>query len=131
MVMQGVLEEEKLHSFNIPHYTPSPAEVKREVEEEGSFTITYLHSSEINWTACTSSDININNNNNNKINGYNVAKCMRSVAEPLLVQHFGESIMDQLFERYRNIICDRMSKEDNKFINVTVSMTGTRRENEN
>lgn len=109
LVSEGVIEEEKLHSFSIPHYTPSPAEVKREVEEEGSFTITYLHSTHINWTACTSSDTNNNSNNNNKINGYNVAKCMRSVAEPLLLQHFGESIMDQLFQKYRNIICDRIT----------------------
>ncbi|KAL0367511.1 UNVERIFIED_CONTAM: Salicylate carboxymethyltransferase [Sesamum radiatum] len=79
MVSQGLIEEEKLGSFNIPQYTPSLSEVKTEVEKEGSFTINRLQVSEIAWAACGGC-------------GYNVAKCMRSVAEPLLVGHFGELV---------------------------------------
>ncbi|XP_057790230.1 salicylate carboxymethyltransferase-like [Salvia miltiorrhiza] len=120
MVHEGVVEEEIVDSFNIPQYTPSPIEVKKEVENEGSFIITHLEASEISWAACSATN---NDTANHKINAYNVAKCMRSVAEPLLVQHFGQSIIDQLFVKYQNIIWDRMSKEDTKFINVTISMT--------
>ncbi|KAL0434368.1 UNVERIFIED_CONTAM: Salicylate carboxymethyltransferase [Sesamum latifolium] len=124
MVSQGLIEEEKLGSFNIPQYTPSLSEVKTEVEKEGSFTINRLQVSEIEWAACGGNGLCSPEYSRNGVDdGYNVAKCMRSVAEPLLVEHFGELIIDQLFENYRNILSDRMSKEDTKFINVTVSMT--------
>ncbi|KAK2997882.1 hypothetical protein RJ639_024979 [Escallonia herrerae] len=120
MVSEGFIEEEKLNSFNIPKYTPCPAEVKTEVEKEGSFAIDRLEVSEVNWNAnddklCPSDEL--------KDGGYNVAKCMRAVAEPILASHFGKTIMDEVFRRYREIIADRMSKERTEFINVTVSMT--------
>ncbi|CBI17473.3 unnamed protein product, partial [Vitis vinifera] len=51
MVSEGLIDEEKMDSFNIPQYTPSPAEVKCEVEKEGSFTINRLEVSEVNWNA--------------------------------------------------------------------------------
>ncbi|KAL0434322.1 UNVERIFIED_CONTAM: Salicylate carboxymethyltransferase [Sesamum latifolium] len=124
MVSQGLIEEEKLGSFNIPQYTPSLSEVKTEVKKEGSFTINRLQVSEIAWAACGDGGFcSLEYSKNGVDNGYNVAKCMRSVVEPLLVEHFGELVIDQLFENYRNILSDRMSKEDTKFINVTVSMT--------
>ncbi|KAK7360048.1 hypothetical protein VNO77_02020 [Canavalia gladiata] len=56
-------------------------------------------------------------------NGYNITQCMRSVAEPLLVSHFGEVIIEEVFSRYQQILADRMSKEKTKFINVTVLLT--------
>ena len=49
--MQGLIDEEKMDSFNIPQYAPSPTEVKCEVEKEGSFTINRLEVSEVNWNA--------------------------------------------------------------------------------
>ncbi|KAG6413252.1 hypothetical protein SASPL_125960 [Salvia splendens] len=103
MVSEGAIEEEKLHSFNIPQYTPSPAEVRR---SEGSFAISRLETSEIRWADCGSSG-----------GGEDVAKCMRSVAE-----HFGETIIDELFKKYERCLTDCMSEEEMKFINVTVSL---------
>ncbi|KAI4356022.1 hypothetical protein L6164_000076 [Bauhinia variegata] len=49
MVLEGMIKEELLDSFNIPQYTPSPSEVKLEVEKEGSFFIHCLETSEVNW----------------------------------------------------------------------------------
>lgn len=120
MVAEGLIEEEKMDSFNIPQYTPSPAEVKCEVEKEGSFTISRLEVSEVNWNAyhgefCPSDA--------HKDGGYNVAKLMRAVAEPLLVSHFGDGIIEEVFSRYQKIVADRMSREKTEFVNVTVSMT--------
>lgn len=119
LVSEGAIEEEKLHSFNIPQYTPSPAEVKKEVEEEGSFTVSRLVASEVRWAACGGGDFAEADSGDD---GYNVAKCMRSVAEPLLVEHFGESIIEQLFGKYERILRDRMAKEETKFVNVTISV---------
>ena len=118
--MQGLIDEEKMDSFNIPQYTPSPAEVKCEVEKEGSFTINRLEVSKVNWNAyhgefCPSDD--------HKDGAYNVAMLMRAVAEPLLVSHFGGGIIEEVFSRYQKIVADRMSKEKTEFVNVTVSLT--------
>ncbi|KAI3699405.1 hypothetical protein L2E82_43689 [Cichorium intybus] len=124
MVSEGLIEETKMDSFNIPQYTPCPKEVKNEVDKEGSFTINCLEVSEVNWDAYADNQlIRPEDFNVNDIGGYNVAKCMRAVAEPLLASHFGVSIIEEVFIRYRKIITDCMSKEKTKFINVTVSMT--------
>ncbi|KAL2966496.1 hypothetical protein AAZX31_16G121000 [Glycine max] len=55
--------------------------------------------------------------------GYNVAQCMRAVAEPMLASHFGEAIIEEVFSRYQQSLTDRMPKEQTKFINVTVLLT--------
>ena len=38
-VSEGLIEEEKVNSFNIPFYAPCPEEVSSEVGREGSFEI--------------------------------------------------------------------------------------------
>lgn len=119
MVSEGLIEEEKLDSFNIPQYTPSPAEVRSLVEMEGSFLVDRLEATEIHWNAYESEYFEFDDF---KDGGYNVAKCMRAVAEPLLVSHFGEGIIEEVFSRYKKILADCMSKEKTQFINVTVSL---------
>ncbi|KAK4356881.1 hypothetical protein RND71_022491 [Anisodus tanguticus] len=113
---QGLIEEEKVDSFNIPQYTPSPAEVKYIVEKEDSFTINRLEVTRVHW--------NVSNEGIN--GGYNVSRCMRAVAEPLLVSQFDQKLMDLVFQKYEEIISDRMSKEKTEFINVIVSLTKKR-----
>ncbi|KAJ8764546.1 hypothetical protein K2173_006286 [Erythroxylum novogranatense] len=120
MVLEGLIDEEKLDSFNIPQYTPSPMEVKTQVEKEGSFDIDHLEVSEVNWDAYADE---LNLKDAFKDGGYNVAKCMRAVAEPLLVNHFGEAIIDEVFSRYKIIVTDHMEKERTQFVNVIVSLT--------
>ncbi|EXC35437.1 Salicylate O-methyltransferase [Morus notabilis] len=120
MVSEGLIEEDKLDTFNIPQYTPCPSEVKSEVLKEGSFTINRLEVSQVNWDAYHS---DFSPSDALDDGGYSVAKCMRAVAEPLLVSHFGEGIIEEVFRRYREIIADRMSKEKTEFINVIISVT--------
>ncbi|KAL3507382.1 hypothetical protein ACH5RR_032764 [Cinchona calisaya] len=122
MVSEGLIDEEKLDSFNIPQYTPSPAEVKSLVEMEGSFMIDRLEATKIHWNAYDTESFGFDEF---KDGGYNVSKCMRAVAEPLIVSHFGEEIIEEVFYRYKKILGDRMSKEKTEFINVIVSLTKT------
>ena len=119
--MQGLIEENKMDTFNIPQYNPSPKELKLEIEKEGSFAINRLEVSEVSWNIgaddnefCPSDEF--------KDGGDYVARYMRAVAESLLVSHFGEGVVDEVFRRYSNIITDRMSKEKTRFINVVVSV---------
>ncbi|KAM7524132.1 hypothetical protein LguiA_014034 [Lonicera macranthoides] len=121
MVLEGLIEEEKLDAFNIPQYTPSPAEVKFEVQKEGSFSIDRIEVSKVNWNAYV--DNEYDPSDVLKERGYNVAKCMRAVAEPLLVNQFGEGIIDEVFRRYKVIVANCMAQEETNFFNVTVSMT--------
>lgn len=114
MVAEGLIEEEKLNGFNIPQYTPSPSEVKKEIQKNGCFTINELKVTEVNWDA--------RNEKAHTVGAYNVAKCMRSVAEPLLVSHFGDGIIEEVFRRYRDILIDCMAKEKTKFINIIISV---------
>ncbi|CAI9282532.1 unnamed protein product [Lactuca saligna] len=120
MVLEGLIEEGKMDSFDIPQYAPSAKEVSTEVEKEGSFGIDRLEVSEVNWDAYAD---NCPNPPKYAERAYNVAKYMRAVAEPMLLSHFGESIIDEVFLRYKNILADRMSKEKTTFVNVTISMT--------
>ncbi|KAJ0815674.1 putative salicylate carboxymethyltransferase [Helianthus annuus] len=52
-----------------------------------------------------------------------MGKCMRAVAEPLVLSHFGDSIIEEVFKRYTDNIKISMSGEKTKLVNVTVSMT--------
>ncbi|KAM7249973.1 hypothetical protein ACFE04_021856 [Oxalis oulophora] len=122
LVDEGMIEEKELDSFNIPQYTPCLEEVKSEVIKEGSFTINRLEFSKVNWNACNKNPLDAMFNDD----GYSLAKCMRAVAEPLIISHFGETIVDEVFIRYRKIVADRMAKEITEFVNVTVSMTKTK-----
>jgi hypothetical protein len=72
-----------------------------------------------NWNAY---DSGFNSSDAFSDGGYNVAKCMRAVAEPLLISHFGDAIIEEVFRRYKEILSDRLSKEKTRFINVTVSL---------
>ncbi|XP_071713750.1 S-adenosyl-L-methionine:benzoic acid/salicylic acid carboxyl methyltransferase 2-like [Rutidosis leptorrhynchoides] len=121
MVIEGLIEEEKMDSFNIPQYTPCAKEISNEVQKEGSFTIDRLNVSEVNWAAAsTNHHLNITKKD---AEGYNMGKCMRAVAEPLIKSHFGESVIEEVFERYTKIIKHSMSEEHVKLVNVTVSLT--------
>ena len=124
--LQGIIKAEDIDSFNIPQYTPSPSEVEEEVVKEGSFSINCIKVSAVNWNAYD--DLNIMDSEFSvedvmSDGGYNVTKCMRAVAEPLLISHFGEAVVEEVFRRYQEILTDRMSKEKTQFINVTLSMT--------
>ncbi|KAL2966495.1 hypothetical protein AAZX31_16G120900 [Glycine max] len=119
-------KEEQLDTFNIPLYTPSPSEVKLEVLKEGSFAINRLEVSEVNWNAFddwNALEFESERSDTLSDGGYNVAQCMRAVVEPMLVSHFDEAIIEEVFSRYQQILADRMSKEKTKFTNVTILLT--------
>ncbi|XP_071731339.1 salicylate carboxymethyltransferase-like [Rutidosis leptorrhynchoides] len=119
MVIEGLIKEEKMDSFNIPQYSPCAKEIRDEVEKEGSFTVDRLEVSEVNWGASTDDYFGLSENDAHRSN---MGKCMRAVVEPLIKSHFGESIIEEVFTRYTNIIMNCMSKENAKLVSVTVSL---------
>lgn len=90
------------------------------VEEEGCFVISHLEATSVHWNASDKSEFSAIGELKNS--GYNVAKCIRAVTESLLVSHFGKDLMDDIFDKFKEILIECMSKEKTEFINVTVSM---------
>ncbi|XP_019435415.1 PREDICTED: salicylate carboxymethyltransferase-like [Lupinus angustifolius] len=126
MVLEGKIKEKEIDTFNIPYYTPSPSEVKLEVLKEGSFTINLLEVSEVNLNAYdTWNTLEYESQSCESFNdgAYNVAQCIRAGTEPLLVSHFGEAIIEEVFSRYQEILNDHMSNEKIVFIYVTILLT--------
>ncbi|XP_054811210.1 S-adenosyl-L-methionine:benzoic acid/salicylic acid carboxyl methyltransferase 2-like [Prosopis cineraria] len=119
MVSEGIIKEDQIDSFNFPLYYPCPSELELEIEKEGSFTLNCLEAFEVNWKAACGEELNDNNS------GFKVAQLIRAAMEPLLICHFGEAIMDDLFYRYQYILADRMAKEKTVFVFLTMSLTKT------
>ena len=121
LCVQRLIEEADIDTFNLPHYTPFIEEVKTIVEKEGSFVIDRLETFEVNL------DGNDNEENKNYVFdkftcGQSVSRCFRAVSKSLLANHFGEAIIDDLFERYAERIGEHLSMKKTKFFNIVISM---------
>ncbi|CAA2975347.1 jasmonate O-methyltransferase-like [Olea europaea var. sylvestris] len=128
MALEGLIEEEKIDSFNAPYYAPSIQEVRSVVEEEGSFTINCLEAFEIEWDGDAPSNNNFQKytdkiGKNNFSRGLQVAKTIRAVVESMLEVHFGREIMDELFKRYAELVGDYFSRTRAKYIDLVISLT--------
>ncbi|XP_028801763.1 salicylate carboxymethyltransferase [Neltuma alba] len=118
MVLEGIIKEDKMDSFNVPFYAPSTSELESEVKKEGSFTINHLGAFETSWEAAC-------DEKRNDSKEYQITQFMRAVVEPLLMSHFGESIMDDVFRHCQHILADRMSKGDLVHVSLCISLTRT------
>eukprot|EP00262_Sarcandra_glabra_P016495 TRINITY_DN5400_c0_g1_i1.p1 TRINITY_DN5400_c0_g1~~TRINITY_DN5400_c0_g1_i1.p1 ORF type:complete len:372 (-),score=59.99 TRINITY_DN5400_c0_g1_i1:770-1885(-) len=120
MVALGLVDEAKVDSFDLPYYTPYSEELKAVIQKEGSFDLDRLEIIEVNGD---DNDDDYENFVFDKFRrGRNVAKCIRSVVEPMLASHFGDGLLDDLFERYRKNVTDYLMKENENYINLVVSM---------
>nr|ABR17222.1 unknown [Picea sitchensis] len=111
LVKQGLIEEEKVDSFNIPMYCPCPGEVSNEIAREGSFEIQRLELLRRSENFPREEMEAITGSASAKdAYGQKLAKQLRAVMESLMKHHFGEEIMDALFERYGEILGRRLSE---------------------
>lgn len=120
LVLEGILTEEKVDTFDIPFYAPNMEEVKTVVLHEGSFEIYQLQSFELNWDPF---DERIDDFVRDSLtSGKNTAKSMRAVMEPMLSSHFGEAILDALFSRFATYIRQHLDKQKTKYVNLTIAL---------
>ncbi|KAF4375504.1 hypothetical protein F8388_024163 [Cannabis sativa] len=84
-----------------------------------------LNTFEIAWDAgFTTIEHTINNNNEkHKSLGKYVSDYIRAVMEPILVKQFGETIMDELFNRFANKVNESMANENWNYVNLFISLT--------
>ncbi|KAL9255701.1 7-methylxanthine methyltransferase 1-like protein [Drosera capensis] len=101
LVSEGLIEEEKLDSFNVPYYIATADEVRAIVEEEGSFQVQFIE------TLVQETD---DKNEALKIRAEKRYKNIRAFTEPLLSHHFGEKIMDQLYDKVHVLVTEDFTK---------------------
>ncbi|KAJ4964142.1 hypothetical protein NE237_024081 [Protea cynaroides] len=99
LVSEGLIEEAKVDSFNLPFYMPSCKEVEAIICGEGSFYLDQLEIFEINWDGSDDDD-NREFTFDRFISGQKVAKLVRAVTELLIACHFGNAVTDVLFNKY-------------------------------
>ncbi|KAJ7966784.1 Carboxyl methyltransferase [Quillaja saponaria] len=119
MVSDGLIEEEKVDSFNAPYYAPCVEELRMEVEEEGSFIMDRLEAFEIDWDG---GGADPDDTSGNLASGERVAKTIRAVVVSMLESQFGSDIIDDLFTRYAQLVGDHLSNNKTKYINLVLSL---------
>ncbi|VAI84723.1 unnamed protein product [Triticum turgidum subsp. durum] len=120
LVVEGLVKEEKVSSFNLPAYGPSVGEVMASVKESGAFDIAHIKLFEQNWDPYDDSEGD--GVLDSARSSVNAAKCIRSVMESLVASHFGEDILDALFEEYTCRVAGHLEKEKTKFTVVVLAL---------
>lgn len=111
MVAQGLIEVEKLYSFNLPFFAPCVEEVIAEFEKEGSFIVKrVLFLSGVVEKANRQGYMNIENMDKCQSFGKMIAKQFRAILEGLITSHFGGEIVESLFERFAVRAAENISK---------------------
>ncbi|XP_050383252.1 probable methyltransferase TCM_000336 [Argentina anserina] len=104
LVSKGEVDEEKLDSYDVHFYAPSRDEVEDEVRKEGSFELDRFEMFELER----------DHHKDNQSYATSVAMTVRAIQESMISQHFGEEILDNLFENYRRLVGEEIAKEDIK-----------------
>ncbi|PIA52745.1 hypothetical protein AQUCO_01000545v1 [Aquilegia coerulea] len=102
MVTQGQIEKEKLDSYDVHFYAPSKVEIQDEVIKEGSFAIDCLEMFEIER----------DDSDGAKSYSSTVTTTVRAIQETMICHHFGEGIIDELFEIYGKLVSEELAKEN-------------------
>ncbi|XP_019430505.1 PREDICTED: jasmonate O-methyltransferase-like [Lupinus angustifolius] len=104
LVSQGEVEQEKVDSYEVHFYAPSCEEIEEEVRKEGSLKLERVEMCELEKSE-QSMDYSTK-----------VAMAIRAIQESMISNHFGERILDSLFENYARLVHEEMIKEDIKHI---------------
>ena len=102
-------------------YAPSVDEVKALIEKENLLDIEHIGLFESNWDPLDDSDSDVVLDCASS--GRNVAnKCIRAVMEPLIIEHFGEAILDELFMVFASMVAEHLEIKKAKYPVIVVSL---------
>lgn len=119
IIFQGLIEAEKLDTFNLPYYAPTTEEVKKVIEIEGSFTLLKLEVFKMDWDSYIKK---ANSGLDKQERATMIATDIRAVGEPILASQFGEENMDNLFQRFKDVVLDHMEAEKCEYVNLVISL---------
>ncbi|XP_076928888.1 benzoate carboxyl methyltransferase-like [Bidens hawaiensis] len=116
MVTEGMVQESKVSSFNIPYHTPHEEEVRDIIQKEGSFSLHSLIGFALNWEPYDTDKMNTD------VPGIHTAKLIRAVIEPMMATHFGTAVMDMLFKKYEDRLVDHLATKKGMNYNLIISL---------
>lgn len=99
-----------MDSYEVHFYAPSKEELEDEIRKEGSFKLDRFEMFEIEKDT----------GNSTTSYGRAVAMTVRSIQESMISHHFGEAILDNLFEEYGRLVDEEMAKEDIRSISFVL-----------
>ncbi|XP_021768967.1 caffeine synthase 1-like [Chenopodium quinoa] len=101
LVSQGLIKEEKLDTFDFPYFGPNEDDIESIVHKEGSFVI-----ENVNTMAQHVAHEIEDNSERAKV----VSKFVRSFTESLISRHFGEDVLEPLYEKFTQFTCEHLAK---------------------
>ncbi|WZY70328.1 hypothetical protein YC2023_002568 [Brassica napus] len=98
LVSEGIVKESDVDSFNLPFYDAGEEEVREILQKEGSFEINIIETHE-HLVPYKDSEEDDDETCRLKF-GEMMASRKRFITVTMLVAHFGDAIIDRLFEKY-------------------------------
>jgi len=105
LVEEGLVEQGKVDSYDVPFYPPCIREIEEEVRKEGSFALDYAGTFEYQLNPAGSGATAA---------ARMVSMAIRAIQESMLNHHFGPAIIDPLFAKYAELIAEVMERQDAK-----------------
>uniref|UniRef100_A0A0E0F4F7 Uncharacterized protein n=1 Tax=Oryza meridionalis TaxID=40149 RepID=A0A0E0F4F7_9ORYZ len=131
-VAKGRVEKKKLDSFNVPMYLPSAEELKQLVQKSELLDITNIHLVSTSWNRIEDDDSESTEEEVTApvVDGVTAAQAasksismsLRAVLESLITSHFGETIVNDLFEEFACNISSHIESEVEKKILTIISI---------
>ncbi|KAJ4822955.1 hypothetical protein Tsubulata_000308 [Turnera subulata] len=112
LVSKGEIQKEDLDSYELPFYAPCKDEIEGVIRREGSFELNLLRMFETD----DGSD------KDGESYGTSVANTVRAIQEPMISHHFGDGILDTLFDVYGRLVDEEVLKEDIKPVTFVVCL---------
>ncbi|KAM7264396.1 hypothetical protein ACFE04_002079 [Oxalis oulophora] len=104
LVAEGLIEEEKLDTYNAPYFEAYVEDIRALIEEDGGFTVDRLEVKAMPWDGGSGLD-------RAKLSIV-MSKGIRAVQENMFERHFGHQVIDRLFQRFREIIATDTKEVD-------------------
>lgn len=89
-------------------YAASKEELEEEVRKEGSFRIDVIEKFEMM---------------NKDIDSWSYGNAVRSIQEPMIAHHFGQGILDRLFELYGRLVDQELANQDIRSVSIVLLLT--------
>uniref|UniRef100_A0A7N0UD56 Uncharacterized protein n=1 Tax=Kalanchoe fedtschenkoi TaxID=63787 RepID=A0A7N0UD56_KALFE len=111
LASEGKIAKEKLDEYEVHFYAPSKEEVEEQVVEQGDFKIEEFEMFDIENDGGSGSSVSY---------GRRCSAGIRAVQESMISRHFGQGIVDDLFENYCKFIDEEIGVEKIRSITFLV-----------
>ncbi|CAK9182304.1 unnamed protein product [Ilex paraguariensis] len=115
--LEGLVDEEKLDSFNVPYYTPLQEEVQDIVDKEGSFAVQHIET----FTLVLAD----NQESDTRAKGEQLAKNIRCYTESIISYQFGKEITEKLYHKLTQIVVKDLASRSPTNTTVVVVLSRT------